>query len=211
MRRDVFIEMILRQIYNGQPNDDSTITRNLVNVWLEPAIAAAAKANFNDNIKLDGIAYVNGSFYSTFKGIAITNDEYGLWKITLPEIPIGIGHNNGISTLQIKENTSNISLPVIWINEAQRSFYQGMRTIPDKILAYSQGEFVYLICTYLLNEFTATVSMVSGGDSTDMDSVINVPPDYLPVMIEFLKNQLMFERSAPKDAVNDGQDAINFA
>jgi hypothetical protein len=59
MTRLEFIERHLRQIYGGFPTDDAQITNNLVNSWLNDAIAAAAKQNQKDNIALDGISYKN--------------------------------------------------------------------------------------------------------------------------------------------------------
>ena len=50
MTRNIFIERILRQIYNGQPSDDSSITYNLVNQWLNDAIGLAAKKNYTDDL-----------------------------------------------------------------------------------------------------------------------------------------------------------------
>jgi len=44
MTRYAFIERILRQIYNGQPSDDSSITYNQVNQWLNDAIHAGQQA-----------------------------------------------------------------------------------------------------------------------------------------------------------------------
>lgn len=67
MTRRVWIERCLRQIYGGQPSDDSTITVNLVNVWLSTGIGLAAKANYKDNISIDGIGYINNSFYTKLK------------------------------------------------------------------------------------------------------------------------------------------------
>ena len=208
MQRGVFIERALRQIYNGHPPDDATISPNLVNTWLEDAIASAAKANYGDNLKLEGIAYVNGGFYTTFKGLEIEADEFALWKSELPHIPVGLGANEGINTIQIKESTGNISMPIILINQSQKSFYQNMRQIPNKVYGYLEGRFVYIITTILLNSYTVSVSMVSGGDSTDLDSELNVPADYFPMMVEYVKQQLMFERQIPVDVQNDGLDAL---
>lgn len=67
MTRNIFIERILRQIYNGQPSDDSSITYSLVNQWLNDAIGLAAKKNYTDGIQMDGIAYVNNSFIQHLK------------------------------------------------------------------------------------------------------------------------------------------------
>lgn len=209
MTRILFIEMALRQIYGGQPSDDSSITINLVNVWLEQAIAIAAKKNYADSIQLDGIGYVNNSFYTTFKGLTISADENFVYKVTLPQIPFGIGTTGGISTLQIKDTSSGqFSLPIIWLSQAQRAYCQTMRPIPNKILAYSESEFVFLISTIILTPYTATVTMISGGDSTNLSSTLNVPSDYWPAMVEYIKQQLMFERMSPVDNVNDGSDAV---
>lgn len=207
MTRRFYIERVLRQVFGGYNRDDSEITVNLVNTWLEDAIAAAAKQCYKDSIVIDGIGYVNNSFYTTFKDIAITRDELFLWKVSLPQIPFGIGRNEGISTLQFKDSDSHISLPVIWLSEAQKGYYQLMRPIPGKVLAYPQGEFVYIITPIILSNYTATVSMISGGDSTNLNSTLNVPADYFIVMDQFLMQQLMAERTVPADTTNEGSDS----
>ena len=209
MTRRFFIERTLRQVYGNQPTDDASITDNLVNTWLNDAIGIAAKTSYKDALAIDGISYVNNSFYTIFKGLSVSADEQFLYKIRLPQIPFGIGTNMGVSTLQFKDSsTGQVSQPVIWISENQRTYYQSMRQIPNKLLAYPQGEFIYVISTLLLNFYTASVTMISGGDSTNLDSTLNVPDDYVPVMVEYIKQQLMFERQIPVDVSNDGLDAI---
>lgn len=209
MTRLQYIAQIRRLIYGGQPSDDADITINLVNQWLDQAIGVAAKKNYTDSIALEGIAYVNNSFYSTFKGLTISEDENLLWKITLPQIPFGIGQNEGVSTLVFKDTTSKeISYPVVWLTENQRSFQRGMRVIPNRLLAYQQSQYVYVMTDILLYGMTATATIISGGNSSDLNSTLNVPADYIPIISEYLKQQLMFERSVPKDVVNDGEDFI---
>lgn len=206
MLRREFIERHSRQIYGGFATDDAEITFNLINSWLTDAVGLAAKTCYKESIQIEGIGYVNNSFYTTFKGIAVVADENLTYKITLPEIPLGIGKNEGISTLQFKDSNGNVSLPVIWLNENQKAYFQSMRPIPNKILAYPEGTFVYAISTLQLYAYTATVSMISGGDGTDLDSTLNVPADYFPVMVEYLKAQLAFERAQVRDISNDGSD-----
>jgi hypothetical protein len=207
MTRRFYIERVLRQVFGGYNRDDAEVTTNLVNSWLEDAIGVAAKQCYKDSIAIDGIGYVNNSFYTTFKGISVSQDEQFLWKITLPQIPFGVGRNEGISTLQFKDSGGNISLPVVWLSESQKGYYQSMRSIPGKALAYPQGSYVYIISTLTLSLYTATVSLISGGDSTNLNSTLNVPADYLPIMDEFLKQQLLAERTVPQDTTNDGSDA----
>ena len=209
MTRKALIELIRRQVYGSQPSNDAELTVNLVNRWLDFAIATAAKQNYKENIAIDGISFVNNSFYTTFKGIAVTKDEQFVWKITLPQIPIGIGATEGISTVVFKDaDTAQISYPVILISENQRSFSKGMRNIPNKLVGYPQGGYVYVESTLQLSNYTATVTMISGGTSTDLTSTVNVPDDYMPIIVEYMKQQLMFQRNVVQDVQNDGLDAI---
>lgn len=209
MVRKAFIERVRRRIYNGQPPDDATITIGLVNNLLEDAIGVAAKTNYTDALKLDGIAYVNGGFYTTYKNLIVTSNEQFLYRITIPHIPFGIGQNEGVSTLQFKDNSSRqISQSVIWLTQAQKAFFNSMRPIPNKMSAYQEGEFIYVKSTLILTPYTAQVCMISGGDATDLNSTLNVPADFFPAMMQYLQQQLLLERVQPVDVQNDGLDAI---
>src|SRR5688572_30270706 len=100
--RIALIERILLLVYGDQPADDASITNSLVNEYINTAIGIAAKQNYKEAIQLDGIGYVNNSFYSTYKGIVVTKDEKYRWKLTLPHLPMGIGRNEGVSALRFK-------------------------------------------------------------------------------------------------------------
>lgn len=210
MTRYQFIEQILRQVYGGYPSDDASITPMLVNQYIDQAIAFAAKNNYTDNVRLEGIGYVNNSFYTTFKGIAITKDETGLWKIDLPQVPVGVGANEGISTFVLKDDKNKVSLPLIPLTENQKTYFQSIKNLPFKTLYYVEGSKAYIVSSLKLSDYTATVTLISGGDSTNLDSTLNVPGDYIPAMIQFIQQQLMVMKTTPKDLANDGTDlAIN--
>ena len=48
--------------------------------------------------------------------------------------------------------------------------------------------------------------MISGGNSSDLDSILLIPDDYMPFIVEYIKGQLAFEESRPIDTSNDGVD-----
>jgi hypothetical protein len=207
MDRYTFCERALRQIYGEQPTDDSNITINLVNSWLSDATAVAAKKNWTDSVQLDQIAYANNSFYTTYKGLAVSSGgELFLYQLTLPEIPVGLGRNEAVSTLQFIDPNGIVSDTAIPLNENQVAYFRGQRQIGNKIYYYSEGTFLYAISVLDLTQYTGKVRMVSAGDSTSLDSILNVPSDYFPVMVEYIKAQLAFERSQVKDLSNDGAD-----
>ena len=210
MTRNIFIERILRQIYNGQPSDDSSITYNLVNQWLNDAIGLAAKKNYTDGIQMDGIAYVNNSFYTTFKDLAVSlgNIDNVTYSIDLPQIPVALGKNEGIATLQfVKDKLASQTAIPLSINQV--AYIDNLRPIQNKILYWTEGKNIYAKSLIPLTAYTANVRMVSGGDSTDLNSTLIVPDDYVPMIVEYIKGQLAFERSRPIDVSNDGVDNNN--
>lgn len=206
MTRNQFIEQVLRQIYGTYPSDDASITPMLVNQYIDQAIAFAAKTNYSENTRLEGVGFVNNSFYSTFKGIAIAKDENDLWKLTLPQVPVGVGANEGVSTLQLKDGQGKLSLPCIPLTENQKTYFQSLQNKPFKTLYYVEGNYAYIISPLKLSDYTATVTLVSGGDSTDLTSKLNVPGDYVPVMLDYIQKQLLLMKTTPRDLSNDGTD-----
>jgi hypothetical protein len=210
MTRNIFIERILRQIYNGQPSDDSSITYNLVNQWLNDAIGLAAKKNYTDGIQMDGIAYVNNSFYTTFTDLDIVAElvDTVTYSVDLPLIPIALGRNEGIATLQFvgDNRTSQTAIP---LSMNQVAYIEQLRPIQNKILYWIEGKNIYIKSAIQLTSYKATVRMISGGDSSDLNSTLIVPDDYVPMIVEYIKGQLVFERSRPIDTANDGVDNNN--
>lgn len=204
MTRQALIEQILRQVYGGQPSDDSSITYNLVNQYINQGIGLAVKQNYKDSIQLDGIGYVNNSFYTTFKNLSIAKDENFLWKIVLPEVPMGIGANEGMSNLRLKNSSGNVSFDCIPLTINQKGYVRGMKVIPNKLLYYVEGGNALILSSLTLNQYTATVTLISGGDSSNLSSTLNVPADYIPVITNYVMQALILERKQPQDQTNDG-------
>jgi hypothetical protein len=209
MTRKTFIERILRQIYNGQPSDDSNITFNLVNEWLNDAIGVAAKKNYTDSIQMDGVAYVNNSFYTSYSGLTITSVNNTTFKFTLPQIPVALGKNEGLATLNFSNNNTPTTFGAVPLSMNQVSYQDTLRPIQNKVVYWSQGQEVYMSTGIPLTAYKANVRMVSGGDSSDLNSTLIIPDDYVPIMVEYIKAQLAFERSRPIDTSNDGVDNNN--
>lgn len=207
MTRNAFIERILRQIYNGQPSDDSNITYNLVNQWLNDAIGLAVKKNYTDSIQMDGVAYVNNSFYTTFTNLDINAETVDTvtYSIDLPVIPFALGKNEGVATLQFvgDKKTSQTAIPLS-INQV--AYIEQLRPIQNKILYWVEGKNIFIKSSIPLTQYKATLRLISGGDSSDLTSTLIVPDDYVPMIVEYIKGQLAFEKSRPIDQSNDGVD-----
>lgn len=207
MIRGAFIESILMQIYGGKPTDDAEITYNLGNLYISEGIGIAAQAAYKSAIQLDGVGYVNNGFYTTFSGLPITQDNSDnlCFNFVLPEIPVGIAANMGVAEIRFKANGFT-SLPGIPLSMNQWGYFDSMKPISNKLLYLSEGKNVKVKTTLILSNYTATVKMISGGDISSLNSELNVPPDYLPIIRQHVYDQLIKERSIPQDTVSDGTD-----
>jgi hypothetical protein len=208
MNRQNLIEQISRLVHNGQPTQDSQITDNLINIYINQGLALAVKQNYKEAIQLDGVGYVNNSFYTTFKSIAITQDENFLWKFELPQIPTAVGKNEGISNIRFKSTLNKVSIDAIPLSTNQTGYVNGMRRVPNKVLYYVEGNYAKVLTPILMSEYTASVTMISGGNSSDLTSELIVPDDYIPVIIDYCSKLLILERNQAEDSANDGSGAI---
>lgn len=208
MKRAEFIERHRTQIYGGLPTDDAEITDELVNSWMSDAIAVAAKACWKESIQIDGIAYLNNGFYTTYAGISITTDDTDnlCYKFTLPQIPFGLGQNQGVAKIQFKDSNGFISQNAIPLSMNQIGYADRQRPIPNKIIYWYEGNIVRMKTSLIMTAYSAIVRMASGGDATNLNSELNVPPDYFPIMVDYLQKQLMLERSIVPDLQNNGTD-----
>ena len=157
-------------------------------------------------VTIGGVGFVNNSFYTTFKGITISKDENGLWVLTLPQVPVGIGASEGVSTLVLKDDKNKISLPLVPLTQNQKTYFQSMQNLPFKTLYYVEGNHAYIISPLKLSDYTATVTLISGGNSNDLSSNLNVPGDYIPAIVQYIQQQLAFMKSRPLDLANDATD-----
>lgn len=208
MTRGAYIERILTQIYGGKPTDDSEITNNLVNNWLGDGIGLAAKTCWKEAIQIDGVTYLNNSFYTTFSGIAISSDDTDnlCYNFSLPQVPFGLGKNEGVAQIQFKDSNGFVSQSAIPLSMNQVGYAGRQRPIPNKIMYWHEGSIVRIKTPLIMTEYTAIVRMASGGDPTDLNSELNVPDDYFPVMVQYMREQLIFQRSIVPDSQNDGTD-----
>lgn len=205
LTRRAVIERIRRLVYGEQPMNDASITDNLVNNYLNDAIGIVAKNNYVESIKLDGIAYVNNAFYTSFKGISITEATPNVYTFQLPEYPVGIGSNEGVASVVLKDGKGNLSYDLVPLTVSQVSYIRNMRPIQNKICYWYENSEVYILTSVPLFNYTANVRMISGGDSSNLDSYLNVPPDYLSTIIEYAAKYLTIERNTPQDLTDDGR------
>lgn len=208
MTRYQLIEQILRAVYGDQPRDDSTITPNLVNQYINQGLALAVHNQYKESLQIDGVSYINNSFYSTYKNIPIVQDQNLLWRVQLPSVPLAIGRNDAVADVRlVKDNNEGIDGIPLSIN--QKGYQFTMKRIPNRFLYYYEGDKLFILSSLLLNLYTANITLVSGGgagnnSTTDLNSTLNAPEDIIPLIVEYVVKALMAMRQVPQDITNDG-------
>ena len=209
MTRYKLVEQILRAVYGDQPRDDSTITPNLVNQYINQALAVGIKNQYKESIQIDGVAYVNNSFYTTYKELAITQEQNLLWKVKLPLVPIAIGKNEGVANLRLVDPQGREGYDAIPMSMNQKGYHYEMRRIPNRLLYYYEGGNLFILSSLILNTYKANITLISGGgsgsgSSSDLNSELAAPDDFVAFIVEYVVKALMLARQAPKDNTNDG-------
>lgn len=204
MTRGELIEQVLRAVYGDQPRDDASITPNLVNLYINQGTAQAIRSQLKDSINVDGVTYINNAFYFTYKGLPISQEENLLWKVDLPQVPFGIGRNEGVANLRLKKD-GKTSIDAIPISIAQKGYHYTMKKIPNRMLFYTEGKEAYILSSVNLNTYTASVTMISTG-SNNPSTTVSIPDDYIPYVIDYVVKALVASRGLPKDNNNDGED-----
>jgi hypothetical protein len=207
MTRRFHIERFLRQVYGGMPTDDAQVTTNLVNASLNDAVAFAAKQCYKESLSIDGVAYVNNTFYTTFRNLPITADSDFVWKLTLPEMPLGLGVSDGVNGVQLKDAKGSLSDPLIPLSANQVTYQKGLKQPQNKIMYWNEGKDIFIKTVLPLAQYKGQVRMISGGLSSDVDSELNLPPDYEPAMDDYLFKRFGLQRNQPQDINNDGTDS----
>lgn len=207
MTRLFFIQRLLRQVYNGEPPDSASITTNFVNSLLNDAIAVATKKHYGESLQIENISFMSNSFYTTFRGIAITSGlEFGYYTAQLPQIPLALGKNDSIASIRVNDE-SGISQPILRLSVEQVNQY-GKLPKPKGIPVWEENStLVFDSPSYPLYTCTAVVRMVSGGDSANLGSQINIPDEWIPMVNDYVMQKCVIELQQPKDTVNDGAEA----
>ncbi len=206
--RSAYIEQMLRDVYGSQPTDDSALTENLVNVWVNEGIGIAIKQSWKESAALEGITYLNNSFYLTFTDLAIVTENRNdlLYKTTLPQIPYSLGRNEGVASVRFADSFEQMSYDAVPLSTNQIAYAFQMRAIPNKVLYWNESQYIYIKSPLPLWRMTATVRMVAASeDASDLDSVLNLPDDVLALVTAYVTKNLMMQRQQARvQTVNDG-------
>lgn len=202
--RKQVIETIQRQLSGGFASQDTELTFGLINQFLNGAIGYAAKANYKEEIQLNGIENVADAFYSNFQSITITKDNTtGLYKAQLPQQPVGVGTGWDISTFMIISG-SGAKIFAHPITPKEIEFLYNLPAGCKEVYYWMNGAEASLHSCQDITKYKANVRMIST-QSSALDTPVTIPDGYMPVIIEYMDKTLGVMLNLPIDSAEDGK------
>lgn len=197
------LEMLQRLLLGGMASDDTELTINLINQHLNGAIAYAAKANYKEEIELNGVEDVADAFYADFNSLVITKDNTtGLYNTILPQQPAGLGAGWDISTFMLITGSGS-KLFAHPISAREVEFLYKTSGACSEVYYWVTGIEVSLHACKDITPYKANIRMISS-QSSDFSAPITLPDGYLPLVVEYMSKVLGIQMQRPIDISSDG-------
>lgn len=204
MTRRYLAQLILRRLANGDVSDDFPIKEQEAAAWIDHGVAYAARANYNDNANVD-VEYVGDGFMTTFKNLSLTKDSAtSAYYVALPATPYGLPPGYDVAGVNL-EGDGKLSTGMIRVKIQQLDYYLQLPMPPKAVFWWIEGKVLNLFSTWaILDGMKVRVRMASAGDPADLDAELNIPNDYVQLVIEYVMKYVAPTLSIAQDVVNDG-------
>lgn len=201
-------EQILTTYYKGVRSDDSQYSLRHIASMVAQEVAFMARKNAFENSNNGDITYVNDTFISTYKNIAVSTDvTSGDKYAVLPAVPTALPNNQEIVSVSLGKKTNKTFIPMRNKDRFAQSFLPCIRGtvfyyIEDGKLYFDNPE------NFQFNNLTVKMAgAVPGGNI--LDAQLNMPKNYETEIIDKVLNRLLSVSRLGRDNTNDGNDISN--
>jgi hypothetical protein len=201
-------EQILTTYYKGVRSDDSQYSLRHIASMVAQEVAFMARKNAFENSNNGDITYVNDTFISTYKNIAVSTDATSGDKYAvLPAVPTALPNNQEIVSVSLGKKTSKTFIPMRNKDRFAQSFLPCIRGtvfyyIEDGKLYFDNPE------NFQFNNLTVKMAgAVPGGNI--LDAQLNMPKNYETEIIDKVLQRLLAVSRLGRDNTNDGNDISN--
>lgn len=204
--RGIVCEMLQRVLLNSFASDDTDLTISLINQYLNSGIALAIKSSYKDELQLNGIEGVADGFYATFHGLIITADTNlpGNYIITLPQPTVGVGVGFDITAFIMVRGSGSKMIGYPIAQKEVGYLYTNPKPC-DGVFFWTVNDKMNINSCKDLTKYKGIVTMLVS-QSNDMDSTINIPDGYMPVIVDYMIKTFAPMLNISVDISSDGVD-----
>jgi hypothetical protein len=170
-------------------------------------VAVMARKNAFENSNGGEITYINDSFISTYKSVAVALDAISKEKYcVLPAVPTALPNNQEIVSVSLNTKTNKTFIPMRNKDRFAQAF---LRPIKGVIFYYIEAGRLYFDNPENFQFSLVTIKMAGALPSgAILDAQLNIPKNYESEIIDKVINRLLSMSRLSQDLTNDG-DSIN--
>ena len=201
-------EQILTTYYKGVRNDDSQYSLRHIASMVAQEVALMARKNAFENSNGGDITYINDSFISTYKSVAVLLDAISKEKYcVLPAVPTALPNNQEIVSVSLNTKTNKTFIPMRNKDRFAQSF---LRPIKGMVFYYIEAGRIYFDNPENF-QFTALTIKMAGAlpSGAILDAQLNVPKNYESEIIDKVLARLLSMSRLGQDLTNDGDSISN--
>jgi hypothetical protein len=206
-----FIQRIKRDLNNGFPDSDFTMSDNEILFHIDQAKAAAMIGNVFNNAKVEGAMVMPEGFLTTYSLTLSKDNATASWYGSLPQPPVSLPLGYSITDVYFANAYDGDKWVCYPVSSKEVSLMESL-PMPPGIRYWVVGKTIYAKSSNggsLLNK-TMYVTMAKTR-STSLDDEINLPDDVIETVYNLVMDKLKKRIANPQDIVQDGLPAGNKA
>ena len=201
-------EQILTTYYKGVRNDDSQYSLRHIASMVAQEVALMARKNAFENSNNGDITYINDSFISTYKSVAVLTDDVSKEKYCiLPAVPTALPNNQEIVSVSLNTKTNKTFIPMRNKDRFAQAF---LRPIKGMVFYYIEAGRIYFDNPENFQFSALTIKMAGALPSgAILDAQLNIPKNYETEIIDKVLGRLLSVSRLGQDLTNDGDSISN--
>jgi len=201
-------EQILTTYYKGVRNDDSQYSLRHIASMVAQEVALMARKNAFENSNGGDITYINDSFISTYKSVAVLLDDVSKEKYcVLPAVPTALPNNQEIVSVSLNTKTNKTFIPMRNKDRFAQAF---LRPIKGMVFYYIEAGRIYFDNPENFQFSALTIKMAGALPSgAILDAQLNIPKNYETEIIDKVLGRLLSVSRLGQDLTNDGDSISN--
>jgi len=201
-------EQILTTYYKGVRNDDSQYSLRHIASMVAQEVALMARKNAFENSNGGDITYINDSFISTYKSVAVLLDDVSKEKYcVLPAVPTALPNNQEIVSVSLNTKTNKTFIPMRNKDRFAQAF---LRPIKGMVFYYIEAGRIYFDNPENFQFALLTIKMAGALPSgAILDAQLNIPKNYETEIIDKVLGRLLSVSRLGQDLTNDGDSISN--
>lgn len=202
--KKMMVERLQRHVANNFPSDDSSLTDNLVLLYIDQALAANIVGQVFGLAKLEGNIAMPEAYVSTWNISDLAqNPNTGDWYGTLPQPPISLPLGVSVTDIYFAQTAYGKAQPVFMIKNKRVSLRRFM-PLPSGVRAWIEGQTIFLVAHdgSSLQGQNLYVKMAKSR-TTDVNEPMLLPDDAIDAIFNSVVKQIVQRFAMPEDTIKD--------